>query len=289
MRLIFRSKQGKGLAQLVLASVFSGTIPILTRYGSGINPYFLTFAQTAVTALAIFLYLIIFKRSLPNRLKYEKKKMLLFGGIHGFIILGFFIALKLLDIASAVLLLYTGPIWIIIFSHYILKERITKRTVISIIIAIIGVIIILSPTSFFLKESAMGTISALFAGVGFGLVYVLSKTFKKYDKVSLTFWQNLIALPFILPLVFIGNLPQFTLTNVSVIIGLGVIGHAIPFVLIFKGFAKIKAQMGGVFVLLDILFPILFGFIIFHESLSDLTIIGGAMIILGVVISSLKG
>lgn len=220
--------------------------------------------------------------------KYEKKKLLLFGVMHGFIILGYFLAIQYLTIASAVLLLYSSSIWIVVFSYFILKEKITKRTFIALAIAFFGIIFVVSLQNFFLKESLVGSLAGLGAGIGMGLVYTLSKTFKKYDKVSLTFWQNLIAIPFVLPLIFI-DLPKFTNTlDIGIILLLGSVFTAIPFILIYKGFGKIDAQKGNIVIMLDIVFSVIFAWVIFKERPTFLAIIGGILIIIGTYIITTK-
>ena len=155
---------------------------------------------------------------------------------------------------------------------------------IGLIVAFIGLIIIVSPKEFFVNENIIGSIAGLLAGIGFGLVYVLSKTFKKYDKVSLTFWQNFFAIPFTIPLLLIDFPKVFTLTDAGLIILLSIFFTAIPFILVFRGFEKINAQKGGVVILLDIIFPILLGLLIFKEIPTVSNIIGGVLIIIGVVI-----
>ena len=202
-------KENFGYIQILIASLLFAFVPIMVRFGENLGPYNLSFFRVLVVVIFLGLFFLSSRFKL-SPFKYEKKKLLFFGVIHGFIILGYFIAIKSLSIASAVLLLYSSAIWIVIFSHFILKEKLTKRTWFALFIAFLGVILVLKPDKFLLSESLIGSFSGLLAGVGFGLVYVLSKTFKKYDKVSLTFWQNLIALPFLFPLIFI-DLPIFTI------------------------------------------------------------------------------
>lgn len=152
---------------------------------------------------------------------------------------------------------------------------------------ILGVILVVSPQNFFLKESLVGSLAGLGAEIGMGLVYTLSKTFKKYDKVSLTFWQNLIAIPFVLPLLFI-DLPRFSAFDVGIILLLGSVFTAVPFILIFKGFGKIDAQKGSIVIMLDIVFAVIFAWIIFKESPSILAIAGGILIMIGTYIITTK-
>ena len=273
-------KETLGLVQIFIASLLFGFIPILVRWGDNLGPYNLSFFRVFVSILSLGLFFWISKKYTLVKFKFEKKKMILFGAIHGFIILGYFMAIQYLSVASAVLLLYSSSIWIIIFSHFILKEKITRKTVFALVIAFIGVIFVLSPKSLLIFESFVGSIAGLLAGIGFGLVYVLSKTFKKYDKVSLTFWQNTIALPFLIPLLLI-DIPKFTPNDIGIVVLLGTICTTLPFILVFKGFEKVSAQKGGIVILLDVLFPVILALAIFQEVPTIEALIGGVLIVIG--------
>ena len=276
-------KESVGIIQIILASVLFGVLPIIVRYGINFGVYNLVFFRILASVVILFLFF-TFAKSKLARFRYERGKLILFGSIHGFIMLGYFIAIQYLSVASAVLLLYSSSMWMIVFSYFILKEKIKRNTVFALVISIIGLLLVLSPNNFFIRESLIGGVAGLLAGVGFGLVYVLSKTFRKYDKVSLTFWQNIIALPFLLPLIFI-QVPVFTLNSLLIITGLGII-TVLAFVLVFKGLGKVSAQKAGVITLLDVIFPIFFALIIFKEIPSIKMIIGAILIILGSYIVS---
>lgn len=279
-------KETVGIIEILIASMLFGFIPILVRLGKNLGAYNLSFFRILAATVCIYIFFMFTKKFLLVPFKYEKKKLLFFGAIHGFIILGYFLAIQYLAIASAVLLLYSASIWIIVFSHFILKEKITKGTLLALAIAFVGVIFVLSPKNFFIKESLIGSFAGLAAGVGFGLVYVLSKTFKKYDKISLTFWQNLIAIPFVLPLLFV-DFPKFTIIDVWVVLLLGGI-TAVAFILVYSGFEKVSAQKGAIVILLDILFPVIFAFAIFKEIPTIKTAIGGILVIAGFYIATFK-
>jgi drug/metabolite transporter (DMT)-like permease len=275
------NKERLGLIEILFASFLFGFLPIMVKLGNNLGAYNLSFYRILISAISLLPLFLLFKKFKLIPFKYEKGKLVLFGAIHGFIILGYFLAIEYLSIASAVILLYSSSIWIVLFSNLILKEKITNRTIFALIVSFIGLILILSPTNFFLKESLFGSIAGLLAGIGFGLVYVLSKTFKKYDKVSLTFWQNLIAIPFVIPLLFINPILTFSTKDIWIILLIGVVFTTLPFILVYKGFEKVKAQKGGVIILLDIIFPILLAFIIFSEFPTVIETVGGLLIILG--------
>jgi len=276
-------QQTKGVLEIIIASFLFGIVPIIVKFGKDIGVYNLVFFRILIAAILIFLFMKFTNKKIAP-FKYERWKLILFGALHGFIILGYFLAIRYLSISLAVLLLYSASIWMIVFGHFILKEKLTKTTIFALVISIIGVGLVLMPGNFDMKRSILGVVSALLAGIGFGLVYVLSKTFKKYDKVSLTFWQNVIALPFVLYFVFI-DIPRFTGLDMFWLILTGAL-TAIAFVLVYTGLGKVKAQIAGIVVLLDIIFPILLAFLVFKEIPSLFSIIGGILIVVGAYIAS---
>lgn len=281
------NKETVGFIEIFIASLLFGLLPILVRFGNNLGSYNLSFFRVLIATIAIYIFVLLSKKLSIVPLKHEKMKMLLFGAIHGFIILGFFLSVQYLTIASAILLLYSSSIWIVVFSYFILKEKISKKTIIALVISFTGIIFVVSPSSLFMKESLIGSISGLLAGIGMGLVYTLSKTFKKYDKVSLTFWQNLIAIPFVFPLIFI-NFPKFTPIDYWIVILLGSLFTAVPFILIFKGFEKVDAQKGSIVIMLDIVFSIFFAYLVFSEIPTISAIFGGILIIIGSYIITIK-
>lgn len=270
-----------GIIEILIASVLFGFIPIIVKFGSNLGAYNLTFFRILVATICVYLFILFSKNLKLAPFKQDKWKLLLFGFIHGLIIVGYFISIQYLSVASAVLLLYSSSIWIVVFSHFILKEKITKLTIIALIVAFIGVILVASPQNFFVKESLIGSLAGLIAGIFFGLVYVLSKTFKSYDKVSLTFWQNLIALPFVTILLFFDPPKHLASNDILIVLLLGSVFTALPFVLVFKGLGKVSGQKAGVITLLDMIFPILFAFLIFKEVPTIAVVIGGVLIIIG--------
>lgn len=275
----------KGYIEIISASALFGIIPILVRFGSNLGPYNLSFFRILIATILIYLFVKISKKSITP-LKYEKIKMFVFGGIHGFIILGFFLAIQFLTITSAILLLYSSSIWMMIFSWILLKEKINLYSIIALIISFTGIILVISPQSLFIQESLIGTIAGLLAGLGMGLVYTLSKTFKKYDKISLTFWQNLIAIPFLIPLLFL-DFPKFTFLDSTIVLSIGILG-TMAFILVYIGLGKIKGQIGSILIMLDIIFASILAALIFQEIPNTITIIGGILIIIGTFIITRK-
>ena len=279
-------KETLGFLQIITGAIIFAFTGIAVKFGKDLGAYNLSFFRVLLSAFFIYIFFLLFKKHKLVPFKYEKKKLLLFGVLHSFIILGSFLAYQLLSIALATLLIMSLVIWIIIFSYFILNEKITKTILISLIIAFTGVVVVFFPGKLSIKESLFGSIAALLAGIGAGAVYVLSKTFKKYDKVSLTFWQNLIAVPFFIPFIFNQSI-KFTSIDILVLFFLGPL-TALAFILRLMGFGNIAASKGGIFLLLYIPFAIIAAFFVLKEIPTINAIIGGILISIGAYIIYIK-
>ncbi len=276
-------KEYLGIIQILIAGVLFSFVPILVRFGIDIGVYNLSFYRVVIAAFSIYLFIILTGKNLIKP-KYEKKQLFIFGFLHGLTIVAYYIAVKYLSIASAILLLYSSSIWMVIFSYFILKERISYKIIIALVLAFSGVLIVTFPGSA-IRQSVFGIITGLLAGISFGYIYIISKTFKRYDKISLSFWQNIISIPFLIPLIFI-ELPNFTLNNLFILILLGTVCTAVPFILVYKGFEKVKGQLGGILILLETIFPIIFAIIFLNEIPNIYEIFGGVLIIFGSIIAT---
>jgi drug/metabolite transporter (DMT)-like permease/ubiquinone/menaquinone biosynthesis C-methylase UbiE len=276
-------KESIGYLELIISGLLYSFVPILIRFGGSFGVYNLAFFRVFIASFLLGGFFLIYRKKLTP-LKYQRKKMIFFGALHGFLILASFVSISLIDISLATLLIYTSPIWTTIFAYFILKEKVTKRIVFALLISFIGIAIIVSSSSIFLKNNFIGICCGIFVGIGAGLIYVLSKSLKEYDSISMTFWQNLIALPFLVPLLFI-DLPTFGLKSSLIVLAIGILA-IFNFILLFSAFKKISANKGGIFMLLEVIYPIILAYIFFNEQLSLTFILGGILILIGTYIST---
>jgi drug/metabolite transporter (DMT)-like permease/ubiquinone/menaquinone biosynthesis C-methylase UbiE len=276
-------EENKGYNQIIFAGILASIIPLMVRSINNLDSYSIAFFRVFLAALFLGAFFLLYKKKLVL-LKYEIKKMVFFGFLHGFILFGYFFAVKQLTIASAVFLMYSFPAWIVLFSIVLLKEKPTKWELYGLIVSFIGIFIIFSPE---LSKNLFALFVGLGAGVAAGLTYTLSKTFRKYDKISLIFWQNVLAIPFVSAL-FLLNFPEFrnvTLLEIFFILFIGLIS-VFTFILVFRALEKTKANKAGALMVLEVLWPIFFAFLVFDEVPSFRVIFGGIVIIFGAYLAA---
>lgn len=273
-------KETLGYLSIVLAQIIFAFMYIFVRFVESFGTYNLAFWRVFLASIIILVFTFFYKKSRIILPRYEKRKLLFFGAIHGFIIIAAFISVYYLSLASAMFLQATLTIWMAIFSYFILKEKLDARVIFALVISFIGLGILLSPLSLFGEKSFIGICAALFVGVFGGLVYVLAKTFKKYDAFSLTFWQNLIAAPFVAPLLFIHK-PLISAFNIFWV-GIIALCGAFGFLLMFFGLKLGKGSYAGVLTMINFILVIILGIFFFGEIPSLREVMGGVLILIGV-------
>jgi len=187
-----------------------------------------------------------------------------------------FQSMKLITIASAVLLNYVAPV----FVAFLLRERIERITIVSLTLCIAGMILI-SYEQGFGNLNALGVVLGLFAGLSYASFIIISKmTVANYSGLTVAFYSYLMCAIFLLPLFLRGiNLPE-SLESWILVILLGVFNTAFAVTLYMKGLSMVKAQKAIIFTYLEPAGAVVFGYFFLTQVPTLLMIIGGLLILL---------
>ncbi|QWG10958.1 DMT family transporter [Bradyrhizobium sediminis] len=101
--------------------------------------------------------------------------------------LGWFFALTLIPLGQVVSIEFTMPIWTAILAAAFLGERMTVWKVAAIVLGIVGVIVIVRPST---GEINPGQLIALAAAVGFGISIAMVKSLTRTENtLAIIFWM----------------------------------------------------------------------------------------------------
>jgi drug/metabolite transporter (DMT)-like permease len=275
-------KEAFGYSQIIIAQVLFSFMYIFVRYVESFGVYNLAFARVFLAAIFLLLFSFFYKKYSIQKPSTQRGRLLFFGAIHGLILIASYLSIYLLPLSTAMLIQATMPIWMAILASILLNEKIKSKTIWAIAISFLGLVILLYKNDTTTNLNLLGIVASLFVAIFGGLVYVLSKTFKKYNGVSLTFWQNLIAAPLLVPLLFFQR-PIISLTNILFVFFLVLFGTA-AFVLLFVGIRKVRAGNAGVLTLLNYVLTIVLGIFFLQEVPSIKEIIGGVLVLIGIFI-----
>jgi drug/metabolite transporter (DMT)-like permease len=259
----------------ILSAIFLwSSLGVVVRL-SGVAIHILMFYSLVVSLIVqgIILSREDYRKQIP------KIKMLRYPMILGFFSLlntfTYLYAFKNTTIANAVLTHYTAPVIVAFLAPLFLKEVITKRIVMVIIIASIGLWIMLDGFSF--KENQM---AGIMAGLASGLTYAIIVIFlrihaKNFNPLVLAFFTNAFITILLVP--FVREVPLHALWSY---LFMGIIHSTIAPILYFKGLQYVTANRAAVLGYLEPVCAIIFSIFFFNEFLKINSIIGGMLIIL---------
>ncbi|MBN1792975.1 EamA family transporter [Candidatus Woesearchaeota archaeon] len=195
----------------------------------------------------------------------------------------FLTAVKTTTIANAMLTHYLNPIFVILFGYILLREKVTKSTILALVMSLSGLAIMMLPNELtFSNAHFLGIMLGTGSAVFLGLEVVFKKMLSKRMPSDIVVLQYL-TVPVILLLPFVSYKNLFSLDPAG-IFGIIFIGTALiagGITLFISGLKQVKAQKAGVLSYIEPLGAILWGLLILKEWLSLETIIGGLLILLG--------
>lgn len=280
------------LFSTILAGILWGTISLFLKplSGMGYSSLQIMLFRALFSALFVFLFLLIKDRKL---LKIELKDLWMFVGT-GVISLTFFSICyfkTILEVGTsvAVILLYTSPIFILLFSRVLFKEKITLVKIIALVLTFAGCILVSGVLGGGSKISLKGFLIGVCAGLGYGLYSIFSRyALRKYNSLTVTFYtfifSGLSILPFSHPATMAGS---FTGKIWLLFVGISFLCTFLPYLFYTFGLSGLETGTAAIVVTVEPLVGTLIGFLIWHESVSIPKILGIIMIFVAIILCGL--
>lgn len=245
----------------------------------------LTFIRAVVPALIIGVYLFSKRKKLFRK---GILPMIWASVLNGIRMLLYFIGFNLTTVGNAVIILYTGPVFVTLFSSLYLKEKITYKKVLLLLLAFAGILVMYSNSYFsFTNKDFIGMTAVLFSTIIFAFtVIIFKKEIDKYSRLETVFYQNLIPVFMFLPFLFINQpfptLFQWTLGSIYAFL-IGVVG----FTLYFSALKRIDASTSSILTYVEVVSAITLAVVFLHETITWNMVIGGAMILTSTILLNL--
>ncbi|WP_391559302.1 DMT family transporter [Robertmurraya sp.] len=180
------------------------------------------------------------------------------------------------------------PAFMVVFARLILKEQMTLKKGISVLLATIGVLLIVGIGDVNMS-STLGGIALFIAALTWALMSVLVKRLPSdYSQIVVTTYSILVALivltPFVLPRLDEINISQLTDPTIwGGLLYLGIVSTACGFLLWNRGLQMLNASSGGIFFFFQPLVGTLLGWLILGETIGVTFWIGSILILTGVL------
>ncbi|MBP5303722.1 MAG: EamA family transporter [Clostridia bacterium] len=279
---------------LLLAGTCWGTISLFLKplYGLGISPLQVPFLRMLVATLIIVPYcLLVDKKALcinPRDLW-----MFLGTGIVSVTLFNacYFYTIIHGQVSIAVVLLYTSPLFILVFSALLFKEKITTLKLLALGLTLVGCVFV----SGLLGGSVSLSPFIFLTGIGAGLFYALYTIFsryalKKYSSLTIITYTFLLGL---LSSAFIGDVPKAFETIVQTptillwCVGLGIFNTVVPYFLYTWGLHHTESGKAAILVAIEPVVGSLLGILVYHESHDIGKVLGILLVILAIFLLNL--
>ncbi|MEA5598312.1 DMT family transporter [Rivularia sp. UHCC 0363] len=179
-----------------------------------------------------------------------------------------------LQLANAMLLKSTIPIFIPLIAFSWLKEKISVVARVAIAIGFCGVFLVLKPGTDFDWVMLIGIISSAFASVSMVTIRKLSATEPAVRTVL--YFAIIASLVSVIPLIWAWKTPTFNEWLMLIAIG---ISSTLVQLLTTRGYASAPASQVGIFSYSSVIFGALVGWLLWHELWDITSLIGAGFIV----------
>ena len=205
-------------------------------------------------------------------------------GFIGGIILGcgfsaYVFAMYKTTVANTNFIIQTQAIFLAIFGYLFLKEKISKLTLLSIILAITGIILMvgnsLSP------GQLSGNLVAFIMPISFAVLIIIVRKYPKVDMVPLQLFAGIVAM---LIGYFVSTKINISSHDILLAFIAGFFQVGLGFIFITIGAKKTLSAMVGILMMTEAVFGPFWAWMFLEETPQFIALIGGTIIIIAVLI-----
>lgn len=280
---------------LALASSIWGGMYVVSKYVLNVVPPLTLLWLRYIIGFAVLYAILKINGRKKGKKRITKKDWLLLFWI-GFV--GYFVSIALQFIGTQKADAHTGaiitsasPVFIVIFARFILKEKLTARKIVSLLLASSGVVIVIG-WDIHIKTYFWGSLILTGAMITWALLSVYVKVAsERMDSLTITAYAILFSLVFTTPFMIREIQKESVSFNsfwvIAGILYLGIVSTAGAFFLWNKGLELMDAGDGSLFMFLQPVVGSFLGWLLLHESLNGHFFLGGALILAAIGISLL--
>ncbi|WP_432666437.1 DMT family transporter [Wukongibacter baidiensis] len=236
------------------------------------NPMAIAGARSGIAAAVMLIYL---KEPVIRPLSTLKK---LGAFAYASLLILFVTANKLTTSANAILLQFTAPIWVALFSRWFLKEKIRKSDWAAIIAVMLGMLL------FFVGDLQSGNLIGNFVGVLSGIAMaafiILLKLQADDSPMDITLVGNIITFVICFPFFFL-SVPS--INSISGLLILGVFQLGIPYILYTSSIKHVSTVEAVLIPFIEPLLNPVWVFLVTSEAPNGYGFLGGTIVVISLI------
>ena len=260
---------------MLLSVFFFSTQDVQVKYLSSFyNIFFIIWIKSITQLISVFIFLIIKERK--NYFKSKNYPVQIFRGCcYSSATILYFFGLKNLEMNLAAALSFVSPFIVSIFGFLLLKEKVSIKRWLIILLGFSGVLVITRPG---VIEFNFAFLFVLFAAIFWSLFQILSRFLREDGAFNMLMISSLVCFIFSSFFVYFNfeGIIEFNIFTILLFLG---IWAALAEYFMIKAFSSTKASIIAPFFYLQMIFYTFYGYLIFSEIPDRYTIIGCIILI----------
>ncbi len=276
----------------VTSMLIFGTIGIFVKY----IPYpssVIALIRGLIGVLFLLTAMFVIRHKL-SRKAIKRNGLLLFlsGAAIGVNWICLFEAYHYTTVSVATLCYYMAPIFIILLSPIVLKERMTWIKMSCVLLALIGIGLVSGLSEgLSLYSDGKGVLFGISAAILYCSVVLMNKFIKEIAPIEATAVQLGVAALVILPYTLLTQditVLHFTWKICTLLLFVGIINTGLAYLLYFTSIPQLNAQTVAIYSYVDPILAILLSALILHEHITGYQLLGAVLILGAALISDLS-
>ncbi len=253
---------------------------LIVKSFEGATLWQILFWRSLFFIMVVFIFLLISYKKKIFRAFYNSGIPGIFGGIilsSGFC--GYVFAMYNTTVANTNFIIQTQTIFLAIFGYFFLKEKISKITLVSIFLAISGIILMVGSD---LEPGQMsGNLAAFIMPVSFAILILIIRKYPNVDMVPLQLYAGITAM--IIGYIIAGKI---NISAHDIFLGFlaGFFQLGFGFILITIGARSTPSAMVGIIMLTEAVLGPFWAWLFINENSSFMVLIGGIIVIIAVLL-----
>jgi drug/metabolite transporter, DME family len=286
------SDTSKGLAAVALAAALWAAAAAVASslFERGVEPFELVLARAVVATLGFAVLPAAWSRAdaLPDAHQGGRSRwrVIALGVALALVNLAYYIAIDRLAVAVAIVLQYSAPALVVIWTTVVSGRKPSLRIVICLTGAIAGVILVSEVLAGDLgRLDALGIVMGLASAVLFASYTLLSEPAgAAYGPLNAVFRAFAVASVIWIAVQIPRGWPAtlFESNNILPVAFVGLAGTLVPFSLYVWGVRRVRAERASIAATLEPVLAALFAYVWLEESLSPMQLLGGVLVIAAV-------
>lgn len=277
------SKISPGIRYILIAGIFFSFINASVKLLHNIPAVEIVFFRSIISLIISYAMIRKLKIIIFDKTNFFE---LLLRGLSGAIALVlYFSTIQNIPLAAAVTILYLAPIFTVVLAIFINKEKPHPLQYAFMVLSLLGAIVLKGgDVNISLKYFLMGITAAFFAGLAYNLIRRLRGRAHHH---LIIFFFPFVTIPVVTPMM----LKDWVTPNLTELILLILVGVCTQIAQVFmtKAYLTEKVSKIGHFNYLTSIYAVIIGIIFFNEQLELISLIGMALIIIGVIFSARYG